>query len=257
MVSSPVGRPRGSVASSAPALLATRGTPLTLLPAAPPRLRVVAPPGGHLGLRGVGGRLLRQGAGGPLGHLVGKGPLHRPEARGLSGRPVAGDRDHLARPAAPLAESRATGCLTASLTGKCLGGAHDPLTRQCQGTPGRCVDPCRNNVETSQPPCGSGADCKATRYKAVCSCPRDHTVSLPFLHYLDTRATPSSPVGPSPPRTSARPTPAAGMPTVRQAPPLGTHLSSGKPGIDNLTGEDRPVCLCDEGFRGASILLLA
>ena len=29
---------------------------------------------------------------------------------------------------------------------------------------------------TGRPPCGRGATCKATRYKAVCSCPRDHTV---------------------------------------------------------------------------------
>ena len=64
--------------------------------------------------------------------------------------------------------------------------------KQCQGTPGRCIDPCTNDVNTGdmmrleantdtilsstgRPPCGTGADCEATRYKAICSCPKTHT----------------------------------------------------------------------------------
>merc|ERR1712088_574813 len=100
--------------------------------------------------------------------------------------------------------------------------------RQCQGTPGRCVDPCTNNVETGRPPCGRGADCKATRYKAVCSCPRDHTGD-PFVSCR-----------PFTPEDLCRPN------------PCGPNAYC-KPGIDNRTGEDRPVCLCNEGYRGNGV----
>ena len=30
----------------------------------------------------------------------------------------------------------------------------------------------------------------------------------------------------------------------------------GKPGTDNRTGEDRPVCLCNEGYRGEKNILM-
>merc|ERR1711963_1241990 len=100
--------------------------------------------------------------------------------------------------------------------------------RQCQGTPGRCVDPCTNNVETGRPPCGRGATCKATRYEAVCSCPRDHTGD-PFVSCR-----------PFTPEDLCRPN------------PCGPNAYC-KPGIDNRTGEDRPVCLCNEGYRGNGV----
>jgi len=100
--------------------------------------------------------------------------------------------------------------------------------RQCQGTPGRCVDPCLNDVETSRPPCGRGADCKATRYKAVCSCPSTHTGD-PFVSCR-----------PFTPQDLCEPN------------PCGPNAFC-KPGTDNLTGEDRPVCLCEEGYRGNGV----
>jgi len=100
--------------------------------------------------------------------------------------------------------------------------------RQCQGTPGRCVDPCTNNVETGRPPCGRGADCKATRYKAVCSCPSTHTGD-PFV--------------------SCRPFTPEDLCIPN---PCGPNAFC-KPGVDNLTGEDRPVCLCEEGYRGNGV----
>merc|ERR1712115_308486 len=101
--------------------------------------------------------------------------------------------------------------------------------RQCQGTPGRCVDPCTNNVETGRPPCGRGATCKATRYKAVCSCPKTHTGD-PFVSCR-----------PFTPEDLCRPN------------PCGPNAYC-KPGIDNRTGEDRPVCLCEEGYRGNGVI---
>merc|ERR1712115_273131 len=101
--------------------------------------------------------------------------------------------------------------------------------RQCQGTPGRCVDPCTNNVETGRPPCGRGATCKAARYKAVCSCPRDHTGD-PFVSCR-----------PFTPEDLCRPN------------PCGPNAYC-KPRIDNRTGEDRPVCLWEEGYRGNGVI---
>ena len=75
--------------------------------------------------------------------------------------------------------------------------------KQCQGTPGRCIDPCTNDVNTGdsdlhiieakldtihlftgRPPCGTGADCEATRYKAICSCPKTHTGEAKKGHTL-------------------------------------------------------------------------
>jgi len=103
-----------------------------------------------------------------------------------------------------------------------------PFDRQCQGSPGRCVDPCRNNVETGRPPCGAGAQCQATRYKAVCSCPKTHTGD-PFV--------------------SCRPFTAGDLCHPN---PCGIHAYC-QPGTDRRTGEDRPVCLCEEGYRGNGV----
>merc|ERR1711936_1176961 len=100
--------------------------------------------------------------------------------------------------------------------------------KQCQGTPGRCVDPCTNNVDTGRPPCGLNADCEATRYKAICSRPKTHTGD-PFVSCRP--FTPEDLCSPN---------------------PCGPNAYC-KPGTDNLTGEDRPVCLCEEGFRGNGV----
>jgi len=100
--------------------------------------------------------------------------------------------------------------------------------KQCQGTPGRCIDPCTNNVDTGRPPCGSGADCVATRYKAICSCPKTHTGD-PFV--------------------SCRPFTLADLCNPN---PCGPNAFC-EPGKDKRTGEDRPVCLCNEGFRGNGV----
>merc|ERR1712106_1110324 len=100
--------------------------------------------------------------------------------------------------------------------------------RQCQGIPGRCVDPCTHNVETGRPPCGLGADCVATRYKAICSCPKTHTGD-PFV---SCRAfTPADLCRPN---------------------PCGPNAYC-QPGTDKRTGEDRPVCLCEEGYKGNGV----
>lgn len=103
-----------------------------------------------------------------------------------------------------------------------------PFDKQCQGTPGKCVDPCTNNVETGRPPCGVGADCVAKRYKAICSCPKTHTGD-PFV--------------------SCRPFTKADLCNPN---PCGPNAFC-EPGIDNLTGEDRPVCLCEPGYRGNGV----
>ena len=87
---------------------------------------------------------------------------------------------------------------------------------------------CTNNVDTGRPPCGLNADCEATRYKAICSCPRTHTGD-PFV--------------------SCRPFTPADLCTPN---PCGANAYC-KPGTDNLTGEDRPVCLCNEGYRGNGV----
>jgi len=100
--------------------------------------------------------------------------------------------------------------------------------KQCQGTPGRCIDPCTNNVDTGRPPCGINALCEATRYKAICSCPKTHTGD-PFV--------------------SCRPFTPADLCSPN---PCGPNAYC-KPGTDNLTGEDRPVCLCEEGYRGNGV----
>ena len=97
--------------------------------------------------------------------------------------------------------------------------------KQCQGTPGRCIDPCTNNVDTGRPPCGVNADCVATRYKAICSCPKTHTGD-PFV--------------------SCRPFTLADLCNPN---PCGPNAFC-EPGKDKRTGEDRPVCLCNEGYRG-------
>ena len=101
--------------------------------------------------------------------------------------------------------------------------------KQCQGTPGRCIDPCTNDVNTGddfmngevnlsrftptgRPPCGTGADCVATRYKAICSCPKTHTGKTRFCHHFCNNTfevTHSSPAAPSPLPTCAGQTPAA------------------------------------------------
>merc|ERR1712013_602667 len=103
-----------------------------------------------------------------------------------------------------------------------------PFDKQCQGSPGRCIDPCTNNVETGRPPCGFGADCKATRYKAICSCPKTYTGD-PFV--------------------SCRPFTKADLCNPN---PCGLNAFC-EPGVDNLTGEDRPVCLCEDGYRGNGV----
>merc|ERR1712106_85439 len=103
-----------------------------------------------------------------------------------------------------------------------------PFDRQCQGTPGQCVDPCLNDVNTGRPPCGVGADCKAERYEAVCSCPRDFTGD-PFV--------------------SCRPFTQADLCVPS---PCGRNAFC-EPGTDKRTGEDRPVCLCNEGFVGNGV----
>ena len=76
-----------------------------------------------------------------------------------------------------------------------------------------------------RPPCGFGADCVATRYKAICACPKTHTGD-PFV--------------------SCRPFTKADLCNPN---PCGPNAFC-EPGVDNLTGEDRPVCLCEQGYRG-------
>jgi len=103
-----------------------------------------------------------------------------------------------------------------------------PFTKQCQGSPGRCVDPCSNNIETGRAPCGHGALCEATRYKAVCSCPKSHTGD-PFV--------------------SCRPFTSADLCHPN---PCGVNAYC-QPGTDKVTGKDRPVCLCEDGYRGNGV----
>ena len=68
----------------------------------------------------------------------------------------------------------------------------------------------------------------ATRYKAICSCPKTHTGD-PFV--------------------SCRPFTKADLCNPN---PCGPNAFC-EPGVDNLTGEDRPVCLCEEGYRGEEL----
>lgn len=83
----------------------------------------------------------------------------------------------------------------------------------------QCKDPCRYNN-----PCGSGADCKATGHKAICSCPRGFTGD-PFVNcrkFERADLCSPNPCGP------------------------GAECT---PGFDN-NGNDKPVCTCPRGYRG-------
>jgi len=126
-------------------------------------------------------------------------------------------------------EHRGVGGLSDLGEAECYKLSDCAFDRQCQGIPGRCIDPCSNDVETGRPPCGSRADCKAERYKAVCSCPRDFTGD-PFVSCR-----------PFTPEDLCYPN------------PCGSN-SYCKPGIDKRTGEDRPVCLCNEGYVGNGVV---
>ena len=83
----------------------------------------------------------------------------------------------------------------------------------------QCKDPCRYNN-----PCGSGADCKATGHKAICSCPRGFTGD-PFV--------------------SCRKFERADLCSPNPCGP-GAECT---PGFDN-NGNDKPVCTCPRGYRG-------
>jgi len=117
---------------------------------------------------------------------------------------------------------------TISCDPECLRLSDCPDHLQCQGVEGQCIDPCTNDVNTGRPPCGVGADCKATRHKAICSCPRTHTGD-PFV--------------------SCRPFTAADL---CNPDPCGRNAFC-EPGHDKRTGEERPVCLCNEGFTGNGV----
>jgi len=115
---------------------------------------------------------------------------------------------------------------TVSCEPECVRLSDCPFEKQCQGT--RCVDPCTNNVETGRPPCGRDAICERVRHKAICSCPKTHTGD-PFV--------------------SCRPfTPA----DLCRPDPCGPNAYC-EPGFDKRTGEERPVCLCNEGYRGNGV----
>ncbi|XP_023336883.1 neurogenic locus notch homolog protein 1 [Eurytemora carolleeae] len=115
---------------------------------------------------------------------------------------------------------------TVSCQPECLKLSDCPFEKQCQGT--RCVDPCTNNVETGRPPCGVEAICERVRHKAICSCPKTHTGN-PFESCR--RFTTADLCSPNP----------CGVNAFCEA------------GFDKITGEDRPVCLCNEGYTGNGV----
>eukprot|EP00088_Acartia_fossae_P018349 TRINITY_DN2059_c0_g2_i1.p1 TRINITY_DN2059_c0_g2~~TRINITY_DN2059_c0_g2_i1.p1 ORF type:complete len:378 (-),score=19.28 TRINITY_DN2059_c0_g2_i1:59-1192(-) len=115
---------------------------------------------------------------------------------------------------------------TTSCEPECIRLSDCRFDQQCQGT--RCVDPCTNNVETGRPPCGTNAICERVRHKAICSCPKTHTGD-PFTHCR--------------PFTSA---------DLCNPNPCGANAFC-EPGFDKRTGEERPVCLCNEGYTGDGV----